>query len=242
MVTQYQHAKKDEKHLKNLPSGELLFSALLSTDELDTTCWVIGDVSTEFYNVVAGMPKGAEKNQLVEEECEEIAARTMLDTKENVDDAGVKGVLDGTVRMFISQAKMASVAYAGNNLVLAGDAVGAGHWAVGGGMHVAGMCHQKRLDALAADLLAGADRHVALKEYSDDALKDTEAWISMSMEFYYLSIPKEVVDAVFTDVMTDFEKDKNINAPDEMKKRIISVYFGSKYDTDPVSAGFDATL
>jgi hypothetical protein len=61
------------------------------------------------------------------------------------------------------------------------------------------------------------------------------------MEYYYLSIPKDVVDDVFKDVMKDLKKNKSIDAPDEMKKRIISVYFGSKYDMDPEAAGFDAT-
>jgi 2-polyprenyl-6-methoxyphenol hydroxylase-like FAD-dependent oxidoreductase len=262
MVTAYQHAKidKNDKYLRYLPSGELLYSTLLSTDQDKTTCWVIGDVSTEFENKVKDisdrktldkLAKEEEINKLARPECEKIAARTLLTSEKQVLDAGVNGVVDETVKRFVSQAKISSAAYAGNNLVLAGDAVGAGHWAVGGGMHVAGLCHQKRLDALAADLRAAVDRpdaekeaavQGALKKYSGGALKDTEAWISKSMEFYYLSIPKDVVNAVFEDVMKAFNKDKSIDVPNEIQERIISVYFGPERDTDPEARGFPDIL
>jgi hypothetical protein len=46
------------------------------------------------------------------------------------------------VGMFGIRARISPIAFAGANLVLAGDAVGEGHWSVGGGMHVAGMFHQ----------------------------------------------------------------------------------------------------
>jgi 2-polyprenyl-6-methoxyphenol hydroxylase-like FAD-dependent oxidoreductase len=246
MIINYQHAKKANK-VKDLPTGELLYSALLSTDETATNCWVIGDVSADFVTTVGEAPKD-KRNDLVKEECGKIAARTMLETDERVLKAGVRGVEDETVKMFSSQAKISSVACAGDNLVLAGDAVGAGHWAVGGGMHVAGVCHQKRLDTLATDLLNNKkDRQVALKDYSDGVLEDTMAWISKSMEYYYLSIPKEVVDDVFKDVMEDFKmanfkKDNSFNAPDEIQKRIVSLYFGPKTRKTPKEAGFTDEL
>jgi 2-polyprenyl-6-methoxyphenol hydroxylase-like FAD-dependent oxidoreductase len=245
MVTAYQHLKKDmdKKYLPYLPSGEFLYSTLLSTDKEKTNCWVIGDVSTEFLNIVAKAKDDEEKNKLAKEECGKIAARTLLETDKRLLDAKIKGAVDDTVKMFPSQAKISSAACAGDNLVLAGDAVGAGHWAVGGGMHVAGMCHQKRLEALATVFLATTDRRKrqpALKKYSDGALEDTRAWISKSMEFYYLSIPKDVVNAVYNDVIEALKKNDRINGPDEMRKRIISAYFGPPMD--PEAAGFTDTL
>jgi 2-polyprenyl-6-methoxyphenol hydroxylase-like FAD-dependent oxidoreductase len=241
MITQYQHAKidKDDQNLKNLPSGELLFSALLSTDNDDTTCWVIGDVSTKFLKTVKPLSPD-EKNAQAKNECVEIAARTMLDTTKDVAKAGVTGALGQTVSMFVSQIKLSSAAYAGDNLILAGDAVGAAHWAVGGGMHIAGMWHQKRLEALVADLAPRSERQAALEKYSKDVIEDTMAWISRSMEYYYLSIPKDVVDAVFKDIMEDLKAGENIDdVPNEIQKRIIDAYFGPKYQTDPRKAGFD---
>lgn len=244
MVTAYQHAKidKEGKLLPYLPSGELLYSTLVSTDEDETTCWVIGDVSTEFEKKF-GKASRTEKDKLAKDECGKIAARTLLETDKSVLEAGIKGaVLGNTVRRFISQAKLSSAACAGDNLVLAGDAVGAGHWAVGGGMHVAGMCHQKRLEALATDvrnLRAETDlrkrkaaQKESLKKYSDGVIEDTMAWISKSMEYYYLSIPKAVVEAVFTKVMMEFQANNRINVPNEIQKRIISAYFGETYDKD----------
>jgi 2-polyprenyl-6-methoxyphenol hydroxylase-like FAD-dependent oxidoreductase len=242
MVTAFQHAKidKEGKLLPYLPSGELLYSTLVSTDEKDTTCWVIGDVSTEFEKKFS-KASDTEKDKLATEECAKIATRTLLETDKTV--LEVKGAILGyTVKRFVSQAKLSSAAYAGDNLVLAGDAVGAGHWAVGGGMHVAGMCHQKRLEALATDvrdLRAETDRRkrkaaqtASLKRYSDGVLEDTKAWISKSMEYYYLSIPKGVVEAVFTKVMAAFKANKRINVPKEIQKRIVSAYFGDIYDKD----------
>jgi 2-polyprenyl-6-methoxyphenol hydroxylase-like FAD-dependent oxidoreductase len=242
MVINYQHAKIDKDNVKNLPSGELLFSALLSTDEKDTTCWVIGDVSSEFLVPYGNAKKENNKNimaDLAKEECGKIAARTMLETEQSVRDAAIKGVVDDTVKTFPSQAKISTAACAGDNLILAGDAVGAGHWAVGGGMHVAGMCHQRRLDALAAEWRTKKDkkdRQLALEEYSKGVLEDTKAWISRSMEYYYLSIPKDVVDAVFKDVLEAFDKDSNIDAPNEMRERIVSVYFGPKSERSDTPA------
>jgi 2-polyprenyl-6-methoxyphenol hydroxylase-like FAD-dependent oxidoreductase len=247
MVIQYQHAKidkndKNDENLKNLPSGELLYSTLLSTDHDDTSCWVIGDVSTEFVTKVAGTAEGSdERNDLIKEECEKIATRTLLETDQAVKDAGVTGVFGETVRKFVSQAQISSAACAKDNLVLAGDAVGAGHWAVGGGMHVAGMCHQRRLQGLAA-VFAETDRAGALKKYSDGVIEDTMAWISQSMEFYYLSIPKDVVEAVFKDVMKALKLDSSIDCPAEIQERIISLYFGPKTPTKSKDAGFTDRL
>jgi 2-polyprenyl-6-methoxyphenol hydroxylase-like FAD-dependent oxidoreductase len=237
MVTQYQHAKPDKKYLPYLPDGELLYSTLLSTDQDRTTCWVIGDVSTDLLSNAAEEPDKDKRNELAKRECGTIAARTMLESEKEVREAVINGVVDDTVKMFVSQAKLSSAAFAGDNIVLAGDAVGAGHWAVGGGMHVAGVCHQKRLETLATDLkkidrLNKTERNTSLEKYSKDVLEDTKAWISKSMQFYYLSIPKRVVEAVFENVMEDYEKDKSINFPQQMQERIISAYFGLKYDMD----------
>jgi 2-polyprenyl-6-methoxyphenol hydroxylase-like FAD-dependent oxidoreductase len=234
MVTQYQHAKidVDEEYTPYLPDGEYLYSTLLSNDQEKTTCWVIGDVSTEFLDKAAKEKDDNKRNELAKIEFGKIAARTMLETDKQVLEAGVEGAVVGkTVKAFVSQAKISTAAFAGHNLVLAGDAVGAGHWAVGGGMHVAGVCHQKRLDTLAKEL-RGNNPQAALETYSKGALKDTMAWISMSMEFYYLSVPKRVVEKVFKAVIKALEDNDSINAPNEMQKRIISAYFGKKYDRD----------
>ena len=109
-------------------------------------------------------------------------------------------------------------------------------------MHVAGMCHQRRLDALAKEWRKKKDTkecQPALEAYSKGVLEDTMAWISKSMEYYYLSIPKDVVDAVFKDVLKAFHKDRNINVPKEMREKIISVYFPSseRSDTPAEDAG-----
>ncbi len=276
MIIKYQHAKPDE----NRPSGEMLLSSLLSTDirQLDpnarTTCWIIGDVSSEraalidYYEsriplvklAIERLAREVEETALEHgklayqkskaneeanlkiyewlkaeaehEEFQTIAARTMLDTDQNIKGAGYTGAVD-KVATFSLQAKLSNRAYTGLNLVLAGDAVGAGHWSVGGGMHVAGLLHQQRLDVLATELLKDPDYRLNfahLEQYQTDVRADTIAWISLSMRDFYPSVPDDVLGKVFEDVILkvkqkeqeDFSVD--INAPELIKDQVASIY------------------
>jgi hypothetical protein len=277
MIIKYQHAKPD----KTKPSGEMLLSSLLSTDIKEskpndkTTCWIIGDVSSEraellghyeseirnspleIERLARGMEEAASeksklayqnakenaeakllqykdaKRQAEEAEFREIAARTMLDTDKNIKGAGYTGVVE-EVKRFSLQAKISNRAYAGVNLVLAGDAVGVGHWSVGGGMHVAGVCHQQRLDDLATGLLNAPDNRLnwaQLEKYDKDVRADTIAWISLSMRDFYPSVPEDVLGAVFTEmVKKTLEQEAkdlsiDINVPNLIKERVAAVYF-----------------
>jgi 2-polyprenyl-6-methoxyphenol hydroxylase-like FAD-dependent oxidoreductase len=263
MVIQYQHAKT-KGGILNLPSGELLYSTLLSTDGDETTCWIVGDASSDFLKKVMAASDEADKamatmnpeeikktkteleesnNEMAKKELEKIAARTLIETDKHVIKAGSDGVaVDKPVSKFTLQAKISSAATAGNNVVLVGDAVGEGHPAVGGGMHVAGMCHQKRLQRLAMEWHTQENRKDALTAYDEGARYDTWEWIWRSIEFYYLSIPKDVVKAVLEDILKDPKYPSHIKVPEAMEKKIISVYFGSRDAVDPERAGFEDTV
>jgi 2-polyprenyl-6-methoxyphenol hydroxylase-like FAD-dependent oxidoreductase len=148
MIIECLHAIRHENKLRE----ELLLSLLISTDR-HTNCWVVGDVSSECLAEIATLGRrNAEKKEVIKSEFRKIAARTMLSAEQNIAEAGYQGAVR-EVELFTLQAKVSSVAFAGDNLVLAGDAVGVGHWSVGGGMHVAGVCHPKRLSDLATELL-----------------------------------------------------------------------------------------
>lgn len=228
MVTHYQHAKRGE----DKPSVEVLLSALLSTDDKKlkpdekTTCWVIGDVSRECLNKLDNLAENQIEKEMVRE-LKKIAARTMLETHKNVLDVGVSGAVD-KVKMFELQAKISDVAFAGSNLVLAGDAVGEGHWSVGGGMHVAGLCHQRRLYELATVILEAptGDHIEALKTYSQGVLDDTKTWISLGIKDYYPSIPEDVLLAVFKPLMDEAVTNPAIRdkVPDMLKEQVAAVY------------------
>jgi 2-polyprenyl-6-methoxyphenol hydroxylase-like FAD-dependent oxidoreductase len=229
MIIQYQHAKHDE----DKASAELLLSLLLSTDDTKTSCWVIGDVSSEGVAKInrAALQSEETKAEAEEEEFRKIAARTMLDSDQNIKGAGFNGPVDvDEVGMFGIRARISPIAFAGANLVLAGDAVGEGHWSVGGGMHVAGMFHQRHLDKLAEEFLkAPAPRkwRDALQNYSDGVLADTTTWISLGIKDYYLSIPKDVLRAVFKPLVKEAleKKDKNFDVPRQIRERVAAVYF-----------------
>lgn len=173
------------------------------------------------------------KDEAENAEFRNIAARTMLDTDENIKGAGYTGVVE-KVGTFSLQAKISNRAYAGVNLVLAGDAVGVGHWSVGGGMHVAGMCHQQRLNDLATELLNAPDNRLnwaQLEKYDQDVRADTIAWISLSMRDFYPSVPEDVLRAVFKEmVKKTLEQEAedlsiDINVPQLIKERVAAVYF-----------------
>jgi 2-polyprenyl-6-methoxyphenol hydroxylase-like FAD-dependent oxidoreductase len=166
-------------------------------------------------------------------EFREIAARTMLDTSQNIKGAGYTGAVD-KVRTFSLQAKLSNRAYGGKNLVLAGDAVGDGHWSVGGGMHVAGMCHQRRLDVLATELINAPDNRLnwaQLENYQKGVRADTIAWISLGIRDFYPSIPEDVLRRVFEEVVQEVliqetrDLSIDINAPKLFKERVAAVYF-----------------
>jgi hypothetical protein len=277
MIIKYQQAKPTE----NKPSVEMLLSSLISTDIKEskpddkTTCWIIGDVSSEraelldhYESEIRNIPleierlaRGIEeavsenaklayqksktnaeaklkkyeelKVEAEHEEFRNIAARTMLDTDKNIKGAGYTGVVD-KVATFSHQAKLSNRAYARQNLVLAGDAVGVGHWSVGGGMHVAGLLHQQRLDVLATELLDAPDYRLnwaQLEKYQAAVRADTIAWISLGMRDFYPSVPEDVLRKVFDKVVGQvLEKEKqdlsiDIDAPKLIKEQVAAVYF-----------------
>jgi 2-polyprenyl-6-methoxyphenol hydroxylase-like FAD-dependent oxidoreductase len=252
MVIQYLHAAR-QKNKRNKAVEEILLSALLSTNNYPW-CWVIGEVSSECLAEIAMLQQQAKEEaeaikeakkrkeptkdmqaamrringaikEAKETEFRKIAARTMLETDSNIKKAGYRGVVK-KVETFTMQARISSAAFAGDNLVLAGDAVGNGHWSVGGGMHVAGMCHQKRLDNLAAELRKAPNNRLnAIRKYNRGALADTIAWISRGIEHHYMSIPKDVLDAVFGKLVREVLKDNNIDVPEAIRERVTSMYF-----------------
>ena len=170
------------------------------------------------------------KANVEELEFRKIAARTMLDTERNIERAGVKGAIGvKKVQSFGIQAKISNTAFAGRNLVLAGDAVGEGHWSVGGGMHVAGMFHQRHLDRLADVLITrpAQDKKLkALKTYSSGVLDDTKTWIMLGIRDYYLSVPEEILRREFEPLLDEVLKSGvDIDVPERLKEKVAAKYF-----------------
>ena len=93
-------------------------------------------------------------------------------------------------------------------------------------MHVAAVCHTQRLDKLASSVGNRANVDAALQEYSLGALADTMAWISASIRYYYLSIPSDVMKAVFDKLMSELMANNSIDVPKRLKSRVTEVYFG----------------
>jgi 2-polyprenyl-6-methoxyphenol hydroxylase-like FAD-dependent oxidoreductase len=170
------------------------------------------------------------KDEVEDLEFRKIAARAMLDTERNIERAEYKGVIGvEKVKSFGIQAKISNIAFAGNNLILAGDAVGEGHWSVGGGMHVAGMFHQRHLDKLAEVLCTrpAPDKQLeALKTYSNGVLCDTKTWILLGIRDYYLSVPEDVLRREFEPLVDEVLKSGiDIGVPKLLKDKVAAKYF-----------------
>jgi|GEM_PF-1601601 len=209
---------------EDVPKEGLLLSLLISTDRRKAS-WIVGDISSECLAKLNDNPDSSKEESIVAEEFRRVAARTMFTAEAEIVEARYQGVVQ-KLKRFDLQAKISNKAMAGNNLVLAGDAVGVGHWSVGGGMHVAGVCHISRLKVLASALKDSSDRQSALQKYNDGVLADTIAWISRGIKDYYLTVPRNALEAVFNKLIEELMKDNTIDFPKELKGRVASVFFG----------------
>jgi len=223
MIVERLHAIKGKDKLRE----ELLLSFLISTDKHKQESWIAGDVSDAFMtklNRYSDFDSEPAK-KLIEEEFRRIAARTLLVPEQHIIEAGYQGVVKD-IKLFDLQAKISNKATAGNNLVLVGDAVGEGHWSVGGGMHVAAVCHTNRLQHLVISIKQNCyEKAAALKIYNDGVLEDTIQWISRGIKNYYLTIPEDVITNVFNKLIRQIKLDSRMDFPEELKNQIISVYF-----------------
>jgi 2-polyprenyl-6-methoxyphenol hydroxylase-like FAD-dependent oxidoreductase len=93
------------------------------------------------------------------------------------------------------QMALSDRATAGNNIVLLGDAVGNGHWSVGGGMQLAVVQHGDALRKLLNDI--GKGREAALHKYDTRVRAYTASWIELGAPDFFVMVDPDVVkDAI----------------------------------------------
>ncbi|MBL4589905.1 MAG: hypothetical protein JKY11_07510 [Alphaproteobacteria bacterium] len=219
IMIKHLHTEKDN----NTGEEEYLLSGLISADNKPSQSWIVGDVSKEFMHKLAREQNEREKVKLIRNEFKRVASRCMLNSEQNIEDAGFEGAVN-TKDIFVLelQAHISNKAVSGKNLVLAGDAVGNGHWSVGGGMQIAAIAHSGRIDALADAIKHGDNLTEALKSYNDGVLEDTEAWLLEGIKDFYIGLPKTVVIDSYKKVLSEFKNNNSTNIPERLKEEVRS--------------------
>jgi len=157
------------KHWRN-ENGRIRLTGVMGRAGSGST-WIVADVDND---------KIKTQNDL-NVEFRRLAADALDLPIKTVEELKISGpVGDGPVTSFILKQAICETATHGDNIILIGDAVGAGHWSVGGGMQTGSVCHIERLKTLLANIKEGMPKAVALNEYSDAVIRDTKTWIEVS--------------------------------------------------------------
>ena len=146
--------------------------------------------------------------------------RTMKDV--HAKDAAIEGVAIGKkINSFELRPAICSSAIAGSNLVLVGDAVGNGHWTVGGGVQIATAVHAPAIGELADAIIQEDDITEALENYNRKARQGTVEWLIKGMEsFFPATLSEKHVMFIARDVLEKHLYNPSKNLSEEMKNRI----------------------
>ena len=220
------------KHLnvETTASGEeeFLLSGLISAG-LEPTSWIVGDLADEVSDRLDGATSRSRRQDILKVAFTQLASRCMLNSEENIAEAKFEGaVLEKDVQDFFLASNLSTTAVAGENLVLVGDAVGNGHWSVGGGMQIGAVLHSARIDALSAAIAAGESRTEALKTYNQDVRDDTKAWIREGIADFYIGVPPKLVVASLDKALAAKDADRAIDALETMHEAILAGLFPAR--------------
>ncbi len=157
------------KHWRD-EGGQIRLTGIMGRAESDST-WIVADVD----------PVKMKMQDDIDAEFRRLAAEALDLPIKTVEDLKISGPTDDRpVALFLLKQAVCETATKGNNVILIGDAVGAGHWSVGGGMQIGSVCHIERLKTLLSDIEQGIPKTVALNRYSDAVIRDTKTWIEVS--------------------------------------------------------------
>jgi hypothetical protein len=96
------------------------------------------------------------------------------------------------------------------NVLLLGDAVGNGHWSVGGGMHIGAISHGERLKKFLTDVNGGKPLSEAVKKYSAGALNDSRAWGEKGLYYFYNNLSEADAAKVYQESAALYKEGKII--------------------------------
>ena len=141
--------------------------------------WIVADID----------PSKLKNQEEINDEFRRLAAASLDLSTENIKNLEIFGSIDGMpIALFPLQQTISDAATAGDNIIFIGDAVGIGHWSVGGGMQIGAVCHAERLKILLLDIDSGMAKKEALQKYSEGVLSDTKAWGEAGLRDFYPTV------------------------------------------------------
>lgn len=139
-----------------------------------------------------------ERARLLEAEFKRIAELNMrlpAGALKNVKVTGAVGNLP--LQTFYLEQHISDRAISGSNVLLAGDAVGNGHWRVGGGMHVGVVAHPNEFRKFLTAINGGKSLTAAARTYELAVIYDTTAWVRNGLHNFYDNMTPEVAREAF---------------------------------------------
>ena len=207
---------------------EFLLSGLISAG-LEPTSWIVGDLSDEVSDQLERAASRSRRQEILKLAFTKLASRCMLNSEENIAEAKFEGaIVAKDVQDFFLASNLSTTAIAGKNLVLVGDAVGNGHWSVGGGMQIGAVLHSARIEALSAAITVGDDRTEALKSYNQHVRDDTKAWIREGIADFYIGVPAKLVVASLDKALAAKDADRAVDALKIMHEAILAGLFPAR--------------
>lgn len=162
--------------------------------------WVVADIdpaavtpkASKFGTDPSSPEYKTERGRLIEAEFKRIASLNMRMPIDKVSDLKVGGAIEGlALQTFDHQQKISNKAASGSNVLLQGDAVGSGHWSVGGGMHVGAVSHPERFKQYLTEVDGGRSEKAAALAYSSGALADSQVWGEKGLYYFYNHLSHE---------------------------------------------------
>ncbi len=144
--------------------------------------WIVGDVHSSF--------AGCRDQKRIDDEFRRLASLALQKPLEEIAHLEIYGPTEEMkITPFPLEQTLAEAASVGDNIILIGDAVGAGHWSAGGGLQIAVTCHAAHLRDLAMKLYSPVSKMKLINECAQGMVKDTKAWLDEGAKDFS---PKEV--------------------------------------------------
>lgn len=136
----------------------------------------------------------------------------------------ITGAIDGRPpKLFLLQQRICPRAVAGSNVICLGDAVGNGHWAVGGGMQIAVISHGERLKKLLLDIDLGMPDTEAIANYDAAVVEDSLAWGKLGITAFYPDLPPATVKEAYTKAIHDWRMGRVTTPLESLETRLKSL-------------------
>lgn len=183
--------------------------------------WVVADIDAaritpdySRFGSDANAPEfKAERQRLLEAEFRRIAEMNMRLAPGSLANAKVGGAIDGLpLSTFELTEHISSAGRSGNNVLLLGDAVGNGHWSVGGGVHIGAISHGERFRQFLTAIDGGGSISTASRAYEAGVLTDSRAWARDGLHYFYDHLSADETNRVFTEA-TRLHQEGKVSSP-----------------------------